>query len=273
MEITPLLQRAIGEGVAHPDNRPFLLPAQTPGSAAGVLLVHGFGATPHELYELGETCARAGLTALGVRLPGHGTTPADLAGRRWQEWLEAVEEGWALLARETPRVYGVGISTGALLLLLAARQRPAAGLVLLSPFLRLSHPWAWAARWLAPFHPYQPRELPVAKRPYYYAEHPLSGVAELRRLVGEVRRGLPQQVAPTLILAGSGDQTVRPEGAAELFRRLESARKEFHLFGDEAGHVLTAVDNPRRTETLALTRAFLCSLEGRAGRSDAGKAA
>lgn len=264
MDIAPLLQRARQEGVTHPQNQPFLLRPERP-AAAGVLLVHGFSASPYETRPLGALCARDGLVALGVRLPGHGTTPADLAARRRGEWLAAVEEGWEILARHCTRVYAVGISTGALLLLLAARRRPAAGLVLLSPFLRMRHPWAWAARWLAPFHPYEERSLAAELRPFYYAQRPLRGVAELDRLIREVRRGLPQTVAPTLLLAACGDVTVRPESAVELFRHLESTRKECHLFGPEAGHALTAADNPRRREALALTRGFLRSLEERSG--------
>jgi len=271
VNIDPLLQRAQHDGVALAENYPFLHSAPA-GGEAGVLLVHGLTATPRQLRDLGHVCARSGLTALGVRLPGHGTTPADLSRRHWEEWLAAVEEGWELLARRYSRIYGIGVSTGALLLLLAARRRQAAGLVLHSPFLRLRHPWAWTAAWLAPFYPYQHRLLPAADRPYYYPKRPLRAVAELLRLLRIVRRGLPQQVPPTLVLAGCGDETVQTESVVELFLRLESERKECHLFGREAGHVLTAADNPRQSETINLTLSFLQALEMERLQSNAQRA-
>lgn len=263
-----LVQRALQDGVTDPRNHPFLLQPQGKSAQAAVLLVHGFTATPYQMLAQAETCAASGFAALGVRLPGHGTTPADLAGRRWEEWLEVVAEGWEILAARWPRIYGVGVSAGALLLLLSVRSRPAAGLVLHSPFLQLRSTWAWAARWAAPFYPSQPRTIPAAKRPFYYAERPMRGIAQLQELVKEVRRGLPQTVPPTLVLGGWGDETIRPESSVELFSQLRSSRAECHLFGREAGHVLTDVDSPCRTAALTLTRDFLFQLEASRSNGD-----
>ena len=60
--------------------------------------MHGFTATPWEVRPFAEALAESGYVALGVRLPGHGTRPEDLARRRYEEWLAAVEEGYGLLA-------------------------------------------------------------------------------------------------------------------------------------------------------------------------------
>ncbi|HKK02145.1 MAG TPA: hypothetical protein VJ955_08260, partial [Desulfuromonadales bacterium] len=76
-------------GVTLSANLPFLLfPKSAPKT--GVLLVHGFSASPREMYGVGERLAEAGYVALGVRLPGHGTSPADLRTRRFEEWLQTV---------------------------------------------------------------------------------------------------------------------------------------------------------------------------------------
>ena len=91
---------------------------------------------------LGDFLCARGYTVLGVRLPGHGTSMADLATRSRNEWLTALDNAWQQLAQTHSRVYGVGLSTGALLLLELARSRPLAGLALLSPFLRLGNPLA-----------------------------------------------------------------------------------------------------------------------------------
>ncbi len=102
-------------GVTDPGNLPFMLCPQQATTAA--LLVHGFTGTPWEMRPLADFLADAGIASLSVRLPGHGTTPEDLAGRRWQEWLDSVDQGYRVLNEEFTSVFGMGMSTGCLLLL------------------------------------------------------------------------------------------------------------------------------------------------------------
>ncbi len=260
MTIDEEQRRARAEGVARKENLPFLL---TPSGTvkAGVLLVHGFTATPWEMRRPAEALARAGFLCLAVRLPGHGTTPADLAERRLEEWQEAVDRGYRLLAERTDRVYGVGMSTGALLLLTLAGLRPLCGAVLLSPFLRLRHRLAPAAGLLRYIVRYQVRQLPAELAPHYYDLRPVNGVYQLYRLVRQVRGLLGRITMPTLVINTKGDQTVDPASGAELYRRLGSATKEHHLLGEDVPHILTTDENPRLAETMGLVSDFLDRLE------------
>ncbi len=251
------LQRAAVEGVKREENLPFLhQPADR--EAPGVLLVHGFSASPWELRELGDELAASGLRVLGVRLPGHGTTPEDLARRTWEEWLSAVERGLELIsACGSRRIYGVGMSTGALLLLHLARHRELAGLVLISPFLRLRHPLARFAGLLRHLRPFQNRTLQEGLEPFYYRRRPLHGVQQIRRLTRTVAPHLGEVTAPTLILSALEDETVRFASALSLFRRLGSRERQLHLFGPGAPHVLTDRQNPGRREVFALVGSFI----------------
>lgn len=270
MSIEEEREKGRREGVGREENLPFLLEPQGP-AAAGVVLVHGFTASPWEMRLFGEAAAEAGLTALGVRLPGHGTTPADLSGRRFEEWLAAVESGCRLLAERGLPVYGIGQSTGALLLLAAAGRLPLAGLVLLSPYLRLRHRLAPAAGLLRFFLPYQPHIVPEAIAPFYYDRRPVNGVYQLSRLIRHVRRRLATVTTPSLLIGAAGDRTINVDSAYELFRLLPSRRRECHFFGPEVSHILTTGENPRFRETLRLTFDFLrCREEERSssGRKD-----
>ena len=44
----------------------------------GILLIHGFPASPAEMKPLGESLHDHGHTVYGVRLKGHGTSPYDM---------------------------------------------------------------------------------------------------------------------------------------------------------------------------------------------------
>ena len=93
-------------------------------SATGVLLVHGFLASPAEVRSLGDRLHTQGHHVLGVRLKGHGTSPWDLRSRDWQDWLASVSSGYEILKVFTQSVHIIGFSTGGLLALLLASKQP-----------------------------------------------------------------------------------------------------------------------------------------------------
>jgi carboxylesterase len=260
MTLAKELEQSRRDGVVNAANLPFLL---HPGRSAkaGVLLVHGFTASPWEMRLFGELLAAEGYIAIGVRLPGHGTTAEDLAKRRYEDWLAAVNRGHALLAEAGLRSYGIGMSTGALLLLAQATKRPLQGMVLLSPFLKMRHPLASATVVLRFFRRFQQHRVAAQLSDYYYSRRPVNGIYQLCRLTRKIRHILPAISAPTLVLSSAGDRTIDPESAHEIFRRLGSRLKEFHSFGQDVPHILCTPENPRWRETFQLTLDFLQRLE------------
>ena len=261
MTIEEEAELARSEGVVRPENLPFLLEPEAP-RGAGVLLVHGFTASPWEMRRLAEALAAQGFTALGVRLPGHGTSPEDLAERRCEEWLEAVGRGYRLLAERHPRVYGIGMSTGGLLLLAQSESLAPRGLILLSPFLRFRSPLAPFVGLLRFVRRFQNHPLPPGLSPHYYERRPLEGIYQVTRLIRRVRKVLGRVTVPTLVINAEGDRTIQVQSALELFRKLPPGRKEFHLYGPAVPHVLATRENPRWEATFGLILDFLNALEG-----------
>ncbi len=87
---------------------PFLLQ----GGREGVLLVHGFTGFPRDMRPLGEHLNQQGLTALGVRLAGHGTHVDDLTRTHWRDWYRSVLDGYGLLRGLCSKVWVMGLSMG-----------------------------------------------------------------------------------------------------------------------------------------------------------------
>jgi carboxylesterase len=260
-----LLHQAVDSrhGIAlneYPDNLPFLFEPRGTSKAA-VLLVHGFTATPWEMRPLGEALKTAGFAALGICLPGHGTVAENLSKRSYEEWLQEVDLGYQMLAENYPRVYGVGMSTGALLLLALARHRPIEGLVLFSPFLRLRHRLAPLVGMLRHIKPYQKRKLSPDLAIHYYNRRPLNGIYQIQHLIRALRGDLKKILTPTLIFSAQGDRTIADGSAKKLFNKLGSRNKNFHQFGSEVPHVLASRENPRWEETVERTIRFLRGLE------------
>ena len=258
--INDFLKLAREEGVSHEDNFPFWFEPES-GATACVVLIHGFSATPREMRPLAAALLEKGFATLGVRLPGHGTSPEDLSRRHFSEWIATVSAAIRLASQSTPRVYAAGLSTGALALLAASREHALGGMVLLAPFLRLHHPLApyvWLLRHV--FH-YEKREIESELQPFYYARRPLRAIHQLMLLIREVRAQLSAVTAPMLVFASEGDTTADHDSAIELFERLGSEPKEMVLYGDEVPHAMMGEDNPRRPEIIRRTVDFFLGLE------------
>ena len=61
------------------ENRSFVCHPKPPVCNTAALLVHGFTGTPWEMAPLAHRLASDGIMSVAVRLPGHGTSPEDLA--------------------------------------------------------------------------------------------------------------------------------------------------------------------------------------------------
>jgi len=104
------------------------------GTPVGCLLIHGMGSTPYQVRSLGEYLAWQGLTVLGLRLPGHGTTLDDLEQSTPRQWLTAIDHGIDRLRRTCSHIFLIGNSLGGVLTLAIAARRgqDLAGIVTIS---------------------------------------------------------------------------------------------------------------------------------------------
>lgn len=262
-----LRSKSRGHGVSDPSDLPFMFCPQEAKTA--VLLVHGFTATPWEMRPPAEYLAGAGIASLAVCLPGHGTSPEDLAERRWEEWFGSVLDGYHILSKQFQSVYGMGMSTGCLLLLLLAKAEPLNGLVLFSPYLRILHRLAPYAGWLRWIHPYQGKKVEAGLDERYYNRRPVAGIHQINRLLQTVRSQLPDIVCPVLAFNGEGDQTVDIDSGRQLVSLLGSSVKIHEQYGREAPHVLTSEENPGRRTMFEQAIRFIQELDnpGATGRT------
>ncbi|PLX81195.1 MAG: hypothetical protein C0616_05320 [Desulfuromonas sp.] len=249
-------------GVDDPDNLPFLLRPDTEARGS-IVLVHGLTATPWEMRLLAERLVAEGFCCYGLLLPGHGTTADDLARRDLAEWRDAVAAGVQGLRAEFSQVFGIGMSTGGLLLLDSLSRQNLAGLVLLSPFLRLRHRLAPLTGLLRHLIRFQERTLSDEAARHYYRHRPLHAVHQLNRLCQSLTSRLGQVTTPVLALRSKDDPTVSSESGLELFERLGSPDKELHTYDLHNIHVLSTEENPCLEDTLQRIVHFLLRLTDR----------
>ncbi len=121
---------------------------------------------------LGEYLHQQGLTVLGVRLAGHGTTPQDLNETKWQDWYKAVSDGVYRLQAGCDRVSIVGLSMGGLLTIKAAAELPVAKAAILAAPI-------YVCDRRAPYLPLLRFFYPLPEK----TSAPVSGASKLQRLL------------------------------------------------------------------------------------------
>ncbi len=228
--------------------RPVLLPHGEPfffvGNTTACLLIHGFTATPREMRGLGEYLFRKrGYTALGVRLAGHATTPADMAHMRWEDWVASAEDGWHLLrSMGFEDIVVVGLSMGGAIALLLSSYLPVKGVVSMAAPYDIHIPWQ--DRILAIFRPFFPKEEGRVFDPrgfegrLAYAVNPARSALELDLMLHEMRKALPEVKMPALVLHSRNDAYVLPHNAEQIFASLGSEQKQL-VWVERSSHVVT----------------------------------
>jgi len=239
-------------------------------NGVGVVLVHGFLASPAELRKFGEKLAAAGHPVIGVRLKGHGTSPWDLRNRSWRDWLASVRRGYRIMSAFADKVCLVGFSSGGALTLILAAEQPKglAGVAAVSAplkfrnknliFVPLVHGANVLTRWMSTYEGVFPFRLNESEHPTINYRHiPIRGLFEVRRMVDELNSRLPNVQAPALIVQGTDDHVVDRKSAELIHRKLGSSSKALHMV-EAARH---GILNEDIGDTQVKLMAFVASLK------------
>ena len=209
----------------------------------GCLLLHGLTGTPYEMRGLGDALASAGISVLCPLLPGHGTSPEDLDKTRWPEWEAASLVAFDELGAETDVQFVCGLSLGGTLAIRVAARRKAAGLIVLSPALKLRSPLVHLLPVLSRLIRFRGKTSDI-KDPVALARHPgykvqsLAAANSLRDLMRRLPKDYPALRLPLLAIVSKNDHVVDPEAVRAFHRDVPSDPKRLVML-DDCYHVIT----------------------------------
>jgi len=237
-----------GESKKKDIGMPFLIKGSS--REMGVVLFHGYMAAPLEVKELANYLGRRGFWVYVPRIKGHGTSPEDLATRKYTDWMESVDEGYAVISNLCRRVVAGGFSNGAGLALdLTARIEDVEGVFAVCPPLRLkdfSSKFVPALdywnKFMGKVHIDSGQKEFVENKPenphINYLRNPISGLRELERLMDSIESKLSAIQTPTLVIQSYGDPVVDQRGSRKVFELLGSEDKSYILFNFDRHGIL-----------------------------------
>ena len=214
----------------------------------GVLLLHGFSATPNDFMHLGPYLAKKNYTVMAPLLPGHGTIPEHLASVKHQEYFSAAEKAFKTLKQKSNRVIVVGNSFGANLAVLLAQKYPVDGVVLLGmPYKMRGERVYQAIQLLVPlifrFKRFKKKKYPtpkaqaIASKRVHYDVLPVNSLPAFYRVIKKSKNALSHVRAPVLIMESTNDHYLAPDNATCLYNKIPAAKKKLIRMHD-AYHVL-----------------------------------
>ena len=229
--------------------RPVLLREPGKINRVGVLLIHGYSASPGEVLPLAHALHVHGVAVYCVRLRGHGTSPYDLQQRTWQDWYKSVQRGLTALRTMSEIQFAGGMSTGGSLALYLAAQPQhrlqgvfavGAPIKLRSRAIRLA-PIVKTVRGFVNAEPKNPST--------NYTAQPVQALHQLTQFIAIYDRVLDQVDVPVLLIQATGDSTVRAESAQHIYDRLTTPDKVL-LWKDIDEHVIVGKDFPEIHEDI-----------------------
>ena len=247
----PRHQELNDKETATQSGKPFLLQPDNP-KQLGVVLAHGFLASPAEVRTFGERLATLGYPVIGPRLKGHGTSPWDLRKHTWESWLASVEHAYQIMCGLTEQVCIVGFSTGGALGLQLASAQPdrLAGIAALSVPIKFRsknmsyvvpvvHGANRLIKWVSSYEgvmPFRPNESEHPDINYY--SMPVHGLFELGQMASAVESNLKNVHCPVCLVQGDEDSIVDPRSAQIIYDNIGSKDKDLLMIPSKRHGIL-----------------------------------
>ena len=215
------------------------------GGDVGCLLIHGGTGSPPEMRGMGEYLAGKGLSVIGVRLAGHGTTPEDLATKGWKDFIASARDGLDQIQCLCDKVFVAGLSLGGLITLYLAAHHPFQGAIVMSApayipdwRLHLLPVFKYLVKWVRMGEEFDLTDPEARKRLFCYRRVPTVFGVEFTKLLRETKKSLSRVDLPMLLMQGARDRTIPEESAQYFFDHVGSEDKEIVWFPN-SGHAIT----------------------------------
>lgn len=211
------------------------------------LLIHGFTGTHFEMEPLEKFLVARGYNVKNITLPGHETTPKDMANTKWEKWIEFTQNELDHLKQTSEKVFVAGLSMGGIItLILGSRNKNLSGIITMAAPYK-SPDWRMHLFKIIPFiekiYPMHKSEekgwedLEALATHKCYGFYPSASIKQLYDLLKQVKISIPQIELPILILQGKKDKGIPESHPKWIFKNVKSTDKQLEWI-EKGGHVI-----------------------------------
>ncbi|MHA1221056.1 MAG: alpha/beta hydrolase, partial [Candidatus Heimdallarchaeota archaeon] len=211
----------------------------------GCLLSHGFTGAPYEMHELGKYLAGKGISVVGPRLPGHGTSISDMISTNSNDWYREYLKAYRTLADYCEEVFIGGLSMGGVLTLKCAAEVRVQGIIAMATPVKFDP----VGNAFLPIFGSLLRKVSIkktAKEIAYqkekgivcYERNPIGPANSLRKLIKGVRKNLGKITDPILIMQGLLDSKWVIKSSKIILEEVSSQEQEI-IFLRNSPHCFT----------------------------------
>ena len=219
-----------------------------------VICLHGFTATPYEVYPVGKACLELGIDAVAPLLPGHGYSQfaeqkTEFPKMTKEVMFEAVRQEISQARKHYDFVGIFGHSMGGAIALTMASEGLVDACTVTAPAIKLPLRVEFLTGLLGWANISFPRNYDNFNNPNYLFDNSKAGLA-LQRIALHSRQYLAQITCPTLVVHSHNDPLIDAM-VVKLIKEQVKGIVEVAWF-DESGHVMTLdVKGKEVSETIA----------------------
>jgi len=232
----------------------------------GVLLLHGFTATPGSMRQLAEYLAERNITVFAPLIAGHGSSLDDLASSGISDWQQSVVDSSLALKEVVEKVYIVGSSLGGNLAFYLATQYSdlCNGIISVGTPIRVhwQRVFKTALNTYGYFKKYQKKSWVFYPRPTHQSASdfdpvmPVSSVRNLFKFIKEITMpNLHLVNTPTLIVQSLKDPVVHPASARYIYQNLGTENKKI-LWLKDRNHTLSGTDRKEGQDDIVFENVY-----------------
>jgi carboxylesterase len=224
------------------------------GGDVGVLIMHGFTASPLEMQPIVDFLIEHGFSVYQVRTAGHGSIPEHLNLTTYQDWYESARYGYFVLKRNCKKVFTLGESMGGAMALTISAHNDTDGAILLAPCIKIRSNLTRFSPILSKFVKLIPKVAAKAwtddVKGVYYEQWPVVGIYQLLMYTNYLKENMDLFSFPMLGFQFPNDAVVSGKATREFFENAPSDDKTYVEFPDKLSltHILVSKKNVYRDE-------------------------
>jgi carboxylesterase len=240
-DLNEVIEYSNVENNVRPGNEPFILKGD---GKVGIILFHGFSASPHEVKELAEFLHdNLNATVYAPLISCHGTDYRKFGDCSYKDWQKGAELAYDDMSYLSDEVFVGGISLGANLALDISKKHDVKGIITIGApieFKDKTIKYAFIGSFFINTLPNY--KLSEEEMNYYYYNRSLKAVAELYHYVNLMKQDINEISAPIIIFQSDNDKTINPISAFMIYRDIRSQDKRIVAYNSDSHIIINTKD-------------------------------